>query len=475
MAERKVLVVDLDGTLIRTDLLHESFWAALGRDILGAVSALSGLFSGRAQLKARLAACAELEPAFLPYNQDILAYLRAWREAGGRTVLCTASAQSYAEAVAGHLQLFDEVHGSDGKRNLKGQAKADFLAERFGAKGFDYIGDSKSDLPVWSKARRAITYGLPARYRREIDGRAAEAEHLPGPRGSLMAYIKALRPHQWSKNVLVFLPPIADHDFSGEAWTAACLAFLAFCLVASSVYVINDLLDLAADRAHPRKRDRPFASGALPLAHGAVLAPCLFFAGVVLAAAVNWWQLPAVILFYFALSTSYSLWLKRRLVIDICALAGLYTIRIVAGGLATDIPLSVWFLAFSIFFFLALAAVKRQAELVDGAASGRQQMTGRAYQIDDLPIVSTMALASGYVSVAVLALYIDSESVRRLYNEPLLLWGVCPVMLYWLSRMVMMAHRGRVDDDPIVFAVKDPVSRLCALLVFGIVAAGSLL
>lgn len=475
MEEQKVLVVDLDGTLIRTDLLHESFWAAVGRDILGATAALSGLLSGRAQLKARLAACAPLEPASLPYNQDVLEYLRAWREAGGRIVLCTASAQSYAETVAGHLELFDEVYGSDGRRNLKGQAKADFLAERFGPKGFDYIGDSRSDLPVWAVARRAITYGLPGRHRRQVDGRATETEHRAGPRGSLIAYAKALRPYQWSKNVLVFLPAIADHDFSGATWTAAFLTFISFCLVASSVYVINDLLDLAADRAHPRKRERPFASGALPLAQGGVLAPCLFLAGIVLATAVGWWQLPAVILVYFALSTSYSLWLKRRLVIDICALAGLYTIRIVAGGLATGIPLSVWFLAFSIFFFLALAAVKRQAELVDGAAAGREQATGRAYHVDDLPIVSMMALAAGYVSVAVLALYIDSETVQQLYSEPLLLWGVCPVMLYWLSRMVMMAHRGRVDDDPIVFAVKDPVSRLCALLAFGIVAAGSLL
>lgn len=475
MSDRRVLVVDLDGTLIKTDLLHESFWAALARDPRAAASAACGLARGRAELKRRLAEGVPLDPEQLPYNDDVLEMLRAWRESGGRTVLCTASAQAYAETVAAHLGVFDEVYGSADGRNLKGAIKADFLRERFGAQGYDYIGDSPADLPVWEGAQRAISYDLPARHRRRLDSAAAEVEHHGVARRSSGAYLRALRPHQWSKNLLVFLPAIADHDFSAATLFASALAFTAFCLVASSVYIVNDLLDLAADRAHPRKRMRPFASGALPLAQGAAGAATLLAAGLVLATIAGGWALLALILAYVALSTSYSLWLKRKLVIDICTLAGLYTLRIAAGGIATGIELSVWFLAFSIFFFLSLAAVKRQAELVDGVATGRKQAAGRAYHVDDLPIVAMMAIAAGYVSVAVLALYINSDAVQALYGRPQMLWGACPVMLYWLSRMVMMAHRGSVDDDPIVFALRDRTSWICAALVFAIVAAGSLL
>ena len=475
MSDSRVLVVDLDGTLIRTDLLHESFWAALGTDLRGAAVAASGILGGRAELKRRLAEWAPLDPADLPYNEEVLEILRAWRKQGRRTVLCTASAQGYADAVAGHLGLFDEVHGSDVGRNLKGAVKATFLRERYGPQGFDYIGDSSADFPVWADARRAISFGLPQRHRRRLDRAAVEAEHHGAPGGDFRAYLRALRPHQWSKNLLVFLPAIADHDFTAATWGAAFLAFAAFCLVASSVYIVNDMLDLAADRAHPRKRARPFASGALPLAHGAIGAGALLVTGLLLATSVGGWKLPALTLAYVGLSTSYSLWLKRKLVIDICALAGLYTLRIVAGGLATGIELSVWFLAFAIFFFLSLAAVKRQAELVDGLATGRKTAAGRAYHVDDLPIVATMALAAGYVSVAVLALYLNSETVQALYGEPQVLWGVCPVLLYWLSRMAMMAHRGSVDDDPIVFALRDRTSWICAALIFALVLVGSLL
>jgi 4-hydroxybenzoate polyprenyltransferase len=286
--------------------------------------------------------------------------------------------------------------------------------------------------------------------------------------------MRSLRPHQWLKNILIFLPAIAAHDLSAQTWLSAILAFIAFSLVASAVYILNDLLDLSADRDHPHKRTRPLASGDVPLAHGTLMVPVLLLLGAAFALAVGSWEFLAIMLAYCIATTAYSLTLKRKLILDICTLAVLYTVRIFAGSVATGIPLSVWLLAFSIFFFLGLAAVKRQAELVDGLAKGREQAARRAYHVDDLPIVAMMAIASGYVSVLVLALYISTPTVQSLYSHPSLLWGVCLVLLYWISRMVMIAHRGNMDDDPIVFAVRDKVSRICGVLIVGIVVAGSL-
>lgn len=469
------LVVDLDGTLIRTDLLHESFWRTAAAAPRAAAAAVADLRRGRAALKRRLRTATDLDPASLAYDGKVVELLRDARRDGVRTVHCTASDQGYADSIAAHLGLFDEVYGSDGERNLKGEEKADFLVRRYGAGGYDYIGDSAADIPVWRNARRAITVGLARRSRGRVASAGGEIRHLERPAAGPAIYLKAMRPHQWLKNLLVFLPLIAAHDFTPATCFAALAAFVSFSLVASSVYLLNDLLDLQADRAHPRKRERPLASGRLSLAEGAMTAALLLVAGIVIAFLPWRWEFMATMVAYYVLTTAYSLALKRRLVIDICTLAGLYTIRIVAGAAATGIPLSEWLLGFSVFFFMSLAAVKRQAELVDTVASGRESAAGRAYHGDDLPIVSTMAIAAGYGSVLLLALYLNSPAVKTLYAQPLLLWGVLPVLLYWVSRMVMRAHRGQMDDDPIVFAVRDRVSQFCGVAVAVLALAGSLL
>lgn len=273
-------------------------------------------------------------------------------------------------------------------------------------------------------------------------------------------YVRALRPHQWLKNLLIFVPIVTAHKFGAAYISLSVLAFIAFSLLASSVYVVNDLLDIETDRAHPRKRNRPFASGALTTTQGVWIAVVLITASLSVASYVG---IPfiAVLLLYLLTSSAYSAYLKKKMIIDICVLAGLYTIRIVAGGVATGVPLSVWLLAFSIFFFLSLAAVKRQAELVDGVASGEVKAQGRGYHVDDLPIIGNMALSAGYVSVLILALYINSPEVAPLYKRPYAIWGVCLVLLYWISRMVMVTHRGAMHDDPIVYALKDRISYYC--------------
>jgi 4-hydroxybenzoate polyprenyltransferase len=266
---------------------------------------------------------------------------------------------------------------------------------------------------------------------------------------------------------------LAAHQLDGPTFLLSLLAFICFSLVASSVYVLNDLLDLAADRAHPRKKNRPFASGSIPIAHGTYMAAGLISLGAILATIIGGPFL-LVMVGYYLLTTAYSLHLKRRIVIDIFVLAGLYTTRIVAGAVATDIPLSVWLLAFSVFFFLSLAAVKRQAELIDSAQRGNLKASGRGYHVDDLPIIAMVAIGAGYVSALVMTLYVNSPAVVELYAHPEALWGVCAVLLYWITRTVMVAHRGHMHDDPVVYAAKDRISQMCLLIILGFVLGGAL-
>lgn len=471
---REVLVVDLDHTLLKSDMLFESFWSSFGRDWRSPFRSSMALSKGKAALKRYLAQSAQVDIAFLPYDTEVIAYIKAWRDAGGRTALVTASDDKIAQDIGAHLQLFDDVHGSNGTENLKGENKARYLIETYGEKQFSYMGDSEADLAVWKHVKRAITVNVSNGVKTRAAQIADEIEHLTTNTPKVGAYIKAIRPHQWLKNVLVFLPMLAGHQITLSNFFASLFAFIAFSLVASSVYVLNALLDLNADRAHPRKRLRPFAAGTIPIASGTWMVAGLISVGALISIFLGP-EFCAVMLGYYILTTAYSLNLKRRMIVDICVLAGLYTARIVAGSAATGVPLSVWLLAFSIFFFLSLAAVKRQAELVDNIKQGKLKPTGRGYYVDDLPIISMIAISSGYVSVLVMALYENSPDVMMLYSNPQALWGVCAILLYWITRTVMLAHRGDMHDDPVVYAAKDRLSQICFLLIMGFVAAGAVL
>lgn len=468
-----VLAVDLDGTLIRSDMLFETFWAALSHRWTNITAVFGALPEGRANLKRALEGLGAVDVTMLPYNDEVIAYVRRWREAGGRAVLVSAADQRIVDRVADHLGLFDAAYGSDGRVNLKGARKAAFLTGHF-SEGFAYIGDKDADYAIWQRAALAITVDVSRSLRSRVDALRGEAEHLTTRGSHVGPLVRAMRPQQWLKNVLVFLPLLAAHRFDLMTLGEAALAFVAYSLVASSVYLLNDLLDLEADRAHPRKCKRPFASGALPLSWGTALAPGLLLAGGLVSVLLGPGFM-AVMAIYYLVTTAYSFVLKRRLVIDICALATLYTLRIVAGGVATGISLSVWLLAFSMFFFFALAAMKRQTELVSSVAEGEDKAHGRGYVTDDLPLVSNMAVASGYVSVLVMALYLNSPAVQILYSATVPLWGICLVLLYWLSRMVMLAHRGEMHDDPVVFAAQDRVSVACAGIILGLALIGSVL
>lgn len=475
MTNEHALVVDLDGTLIKTDLLYETFWHSISTRGPGALLSLAYLKDGRAAFKSHLADTTEIDASQLPLNQDVLNYMEGRRKEGGDVVLCTASDQRLAEQIADHVGGFDAVYGSDTSTNLKGEEKAGFLVEKYGDGGFDYVGDSDADMAVWRSARRAITVDLSPGRQSKVNSLGKETTHLGSNSNRLVDALRAMRPHQWSKNLLIFLPIIAAHHITTSSVLLSVIAFIAFSLIASGVYVLNDLLDLSADRAHPRKSCRPVASGNLSIVLASILGPALLLGGGLVALATASPSFLLILFVYFCLTTAYSLWLKRMMLVDIFMLAGLYTVRIIAGGLATGVPISEWLLTFAGFFFISLAAVKRQAELVDSAQRGQERAAGRAYKTEDLPVVTMIGVASGFVSILVMALYINSDAVRVLYDAPITLFAICPVLMYWIGRMVLVAHRGNMDDDPIVFAFKDRNSHVCGFAVIAIVLASGIL
>lgn len=452
------LVVDLDGTLIHTDMLHESALRALRDNPLHTFRIPLWLSQGKAVLKRHLASRTDFDPKSLPYNDELLDWLKAQRAEGRRLVLCTASDRSIAEAVADHLQIFDEVIASDGVINIAGKRKAEALEQRFGKSGFDYVGNSAADVLVWERARRAVVVNAS----RGLESKAREVcsveRVFPQKARGYSTWRRMLRMHQWLKNFLLFVPLLASHDLAnGDAWSSLILAFLSFSLCASSVYIANDLLDLESDRLHPRKRNRPFASGLVPAWMGLGIAPVLLLASLGIGAFVGGQFLPWLLV-YFGLTCVYSWRLKRLMLIDCLTLALLYTLRIIAGAAAVAQSLSFWLLAFSIFLFLSLAFIKRYAELEVLLLSGKERIHGRGYHTADAPMIQTMGIAAGYASVLVLALYLNSDAVIKLYRAPELIWGAVPVMLFWISWMWMQAHRGNMHDDPLVFAVKDRAS-----------------
>lgn len=468
-----VLAVDLDGTLLRSDMLHESLWGALAVRSRLILTAALALFQGRAALKASLADNVVIDPSTLPYDERVLQRIREWRAKGGSVVLVTATDVRLAKAVADHLGVFNAVHGSTADRNLKGAEKSALLVAEYGREGFVYMGDSRADLAVWSEAAEAITVGADASVRRAVDAMGRPSEHIPARGGDWSSMLRALRPHQWLKNLLVFVPILADPAHGGWEWTWAFAAFASLSLAASAGYVINDLLDLADDRTHPRKCKRPFAAGDLSVATGTRMVPVLLLLSFAIAATQSA-PLVVVVLIYFTLTMAYSLRLKRHSIVDICTLAGLYTIRIVAGAVAIGVFLSVWLLAFSMFTFFALAAAKRLGELSDADAAGRT-VTRRGYTVEDRRILSQMATSAGYVGVLVLALYIDEPAVQDRFGAHRLFWGVCALLIFWISRLVLIANRGEMDDDPLIWALKDPVSRWTVAIIAALVMGAVLL
>lgn len=464
------LVVDLDGTLLRTDLLLETGLAYLREQPLHCLDpALWLLRSGKAGLKRRLAEATRIDATTLPFEPAVIALIREARADGRSVVLATASDDALARRVADHLGLFDEVIASDGFTNLSAGRKRAALVSRFGEGGFDYVGNARDDLPVWEAAREAYVAnpapGVLARLaRRPRPMRMVRTQHA-----TLAAWINAFRLHQWLKNLLLFVPLFAAHRVGEPSLLALGLfAFVVFGLCASSVYVLNDLLDLAADRQHPTKRERPFASGRLSPRIGMLLAPLLLVVAFGCAATLLPVGFVAVLGAYYVLTLGYSLRIRRYMMVDVIALALLYTLRIVAGAAALGIPLSFWILAFSMFMFLSLALVKRYSELHHTRALDAAPDFGRGYVPADLGMIASLGGSAGFMAVLVLALYINDLNDGTVYRHPQLIWLACPLLLYWIGRTWLLTRRGEMDEDPVIFAMRDRTSLLVGTL-FGLV------
>ncbi|CAN7433293.1 UbiA family prenyltransferase [Paraburkholderia hospita] len=466
----KPLVVDLDGTLIRSDVLIESGFAFLKAAPHRFYEPLIWLAQkGKAGLKARLADRTNVDVSVLPYDEKVLEWLKSERESGRSLVLATATHERYAQAISDHLGLFDRTFATDGEINLSSHRKRDRLVAEYGEKGFDYAGNSRDDIAVWKSAEHAYIVN-PSPGVERVARRHANVERVIESRPPTMkTWARSLRLHQWLKNLLIFVPLLASHAISHvPQLLAALFAFFAFGLCASSVYVLNDLLDLEDDRHHPVKRNRPFASGALPITWGLALFPALLAAAV----AIAWTLLPlrfgAVLGSYYLLTLAYSVYLKKQVMVDVVVLAMLYTTRIVAGTAAIHGHLTFWLLGFSMFIFLSLALVKRYAELYSLKSRGLVKTRGRGYMSSDLSLISSLGTSSGYLAVLVLALYIQDARTAQLYRYPQIIWLACPLLLYWVSRTWIIAHRGLMHDDPIVFAARDRVS-LAVVVLCGLV------
>lgn len=456
------LCVDLDGTLIRSDLTFESLLAALKQAPWLIFVVPWWLFRGKSHLKDQLSRRAHPDLTVLPYNPSVIDLIHEARENGRPTVLVTGSHERLANQIAQHLSLFDAVMATNARSNLVGANKAQQLDERFGPGHYEYVANAAVDMAIWERAAAAVTVNAPSRVVRQVSALGIPHKDLPGPTGKLRTWLRAIRIQQWVKNLLLFVPVVTAHEvLNPDALLAALLAFVCFGACASSTYLINDLLDLDADRHHHKKKKRPFAAGTIDVRWGLISVVGLLLGGLGLAL-----FLPVgfqLALAAYLLSTLlYSLAFKRVASLDVILLAGLYTLRIIAGAFAAGIQLSFWLLAFSMFVFLSLALVKRVAELVEvrkrELASGQPQgkLRGREYATEDVSVLQSLGAASGYLAVLVLSLYIHSPEVADLYRTPELLWLIAPLLLLWVTRLWIVTARGYMDEDPIFYAVKDP-------------------
>ncbi len=468
------LCVDLDGTLVKSDTLFDSFCQLLRLDPFEAWKAPLWLARGRAYLKSQVNRRAPLDASRLPYNASLLNYLHEQRNEGRRIYLTTGAEGGIAERVAGHLGIFNGVLASDSVTNLTHNRKLSSLQARFGQ--FDYIGNSRADLPLLSNAREAMvanpTLGLRLSLRMQ---RVPVARTFSDQRPPLRTFLKAIRIHQWAKNILLFFPLLLSHNLAQGSLVKAIAAFLCFSFVASANYLVNDMLDIESDRQHPSKQNRPFAAGDLAVSTGIVLAFLLAAASLMLLP-----LLPMAFAIWLAIyvttTAAYSFRLKRVAIVDVLVLSGLYTVRLLAGGAATSTPISQWLAGFSTFLFLSLAAVKRFSELENLRERGATTMPGRGYTVADLEQIRSFGTASAYAAVVVFMLYIGRSDVADLYHHSMRLWLIVPFLIYWLNRVWLLASRGEMEDDPVVFAMRDPLSLAvgACVAIIAMAAAGRL-
>ncbi|QMU61450.1 MAG: UbiA family prenyltransferase [Gammaproteobacteria bacterium] len=463
------LCVDLDGTLIKTDLLLESIIQLVKRNPFYLIISIGWLLKGKAYFKSEVAKQINILPASLPYNTEIVEYIK---KDNRHLLLVTGSNIKFAECVAEHLGIFDEVIASDAITNVTKSNKLKILVNRFGQKGFDYIGNDRDDWSVWPAARRVLVVAKEGGFLKKTRNKFTIDEEFLLPKISFRSFIKAIRAHQWVKNLLIFVPFLLEHSYNDlQSFLIVALGFVSMSLLASLTYIVNDLLDLEADRTNKVKRLRAFASGLISVKQALLIMTALVLLVFMIAA-----QLPMlfqlILCAYFLSTLSYSFLFKRVAILDVCVLASLYTLRIVGGSVVINAEWSFWLLAFSMFFFLSLALAKRVSELENIKQEQGLFPVGRGYQVVDLPMLTSTGVSSGLLSILVVALYINSEKVEQMYQYPQILWLICPLLLYWIGRVWMITARGKMHEDPILFAIRDRVSMFTAAIA-GLVVIGA--
>ncbi len=455
------LCVDLDGTLVKSDTFVDSLMVLARRHPIAFLRTPLWALKGKAYVKSQVASLVTLDAAHLPYNRPLLDYLRDEHAAGRKLYLATGADRVLARNVANHLGIFEDVIASDGTINLTGRNKLERLEQRF--PDFDYVGNALPDLPILQGAQEAMLANPDRRLNTALKSRNIPVSRNFIDRSRLpFALVKGLRVHQWAKNLLVFLPLLLAHSLRPGPVLIAVAAFFCFCFTASATYIFNDLLDLETDRVHLNKRKRAFAAGDLSVTAGLGISFSLAALALIIAA-----YLPRTfliyLLLYFVTTLAYSLSLKRIVLVDVVVLSSLYTIRMMAGSAATQTPVSPWLAAFSIFLFLSLAMVKRFSELQNLHARGVTPTNGRGYLLSDIEQLRSFGTSSAYASIVIFALYINGHDVAALYHHPNRMWLITPLLILWVSRVWLLASRGLLDEDPVVFALEDRMSLLLGL------------
>jgi 4-hydroxybenzoate polyprenyltransferase len=459
------LCVDLDGTLVKSDTLVDSLLALLRTEPELVFKLPGRLLHGKAAFKAFVTESVSLDAAHLPYNGTVLEFLHHEYTRGRAIFLATGADVHLARRVADHLGIFADVLGSDGATNLTGSNKLDSLQRRLDSAAFDYIGNDTPDLPLLANATKAMVANPTLRLRLRLKARGIRPVHAFVERKpALLSVLKSVRLHQWAKNLLIFVPLFCSHALTAGKLLTALAAFCCFSLSASSAYIVNDLLDIEADRRHPRKRQRPFAAGDLSAFGGIAIAVIFLLAGMTGAYLLpgrffNW------LLIYLIATVVYSLYLKRIALVDVLVLSGLYILRLQAGSAVTQTPISHWLAGFSMFLFLSLSIAKRFAELENLRSSNEVPRNGRGYLVTDLDQLRSFGTASAYAAVVVFAIYISGPDVVKLYHKSPLLWLTVPLMILWLNRVWLLASRGELDEDPVAFALTDPISQVIGIVV----------
>jgi 4-hydroxybenzoate polyprenyltransferase/phosphoserine phosphatase len=470
-----IIVVDLDGTLIKTDILWESLLLLAKQKPFKFLIAPLWLLSGKSYFKKRIFDYVSPDVSVFPYNEELLSFLQKSKEEGKTLILASATDERIVKQVSEHLHLFDSAFGTTANNNLKGKHKLELINHICNGNRFDYVGNEKADIPIWHASEKAYAVTNSKKLIDKIP-KKSDKIHIFSPPRNLKTYLKALRPHQWVKNILLFVPLVLSHEITSvDRIFDILISFFAMSLCASSIYILNDLLDIESDRYHSKKKNRPFAAGLISVPSGLAMSCLLLFISFLVGLLLLSHQFIIALLSYFILTTIYSLFLKKYLLLDVITLSALYSLRVYAGSVAISIFLTPWLIAFSSFFFLSLAFLKRYVELKEIEFGIYKKLKGRSYISDDIQVVQTSGITSGYMSVLIFYLYItNSKEVAELYSNQMWLWFIGPFLIYWLTRIWILAKRGNVDSDPILFAIKDGTSWIIGIVISTIILLGAL-